>query len=139
MGYYSDVSLGIGLPNRDALTAFLAAVRLGGEISPETIDEYTIVELTDGKIILHSTHDGVKWYEAYDDVLQHHALLGIAQEHKYATAFIRIGENYDDVEVQVDDGDDVLDMWKFFHVNRTITSPPIGESVEEYMNKPKEV
>jgi len=139
MGYRSDVALGIGLPNRDALTAFLAAVRLGGEISPETIDEYTIVELTDGKIILHSTHMDVKWYEAFDDVSQHHALLGIAEEHKYATAFIRIGENYDDVEVQVDDGDDVLNMWDFFDVNRTITRPSIGEPVKEYMNKPKEV
>jgi len=138
MGYRSDVSLGIGLPNKDALTAFLTAVRLGGEVSPEIIDEYTIVELTDGKIILHSTHIDVKWYEAFDDVSQHHALLEIAEEHKYATAFIRIGENYDDVEVQVDDGDYVLNMWDFFDVNRTITSPKEGVSVSDYMNPTKE-
>ena len=135
MGYRSDVAVGVGLPSREAATAFLTTVRLSNTISPEDLQEYRITVVSDEMVVLHAYFEGVKWYDSYDSVKCHHALLGRAADDGYGTAFIRIGEEYNDVTVDLD-GD--FDMWGFFGVHREVVSPRDGTPISEFINTNKE-
>ena len=69
--------------------------------------------------------EGVKWYETYKDVQWHEQLLD--KVHRYDTGnyrFVRIGEEYEDVEVK-DHSPTVFEMWEHVDVHRSIYfSPP---------------
>jgi len=140
MGYYSDVAVGVGLPSREAATAFLTTVRLSNTISPEDLQEYRITVVSDEMVVLHAYFEGVKWYDSYDSVKGHHALLGLAADQGYGTAFIRIGEEYNDVTIEIDGGstDYNFDMWGFFTVNREVVAPRDGTTISEFINANKE-
>jgi len=139
MGYYSDVAVGVGLPSREAATAFLTTARLSNTISPEDLQEYRITVASDTMVVLHAYFEGVKWYDDYPDVKCHHELLGMAGEQGYGTAFIRIGEEYNDIAVEIDGGTDhEFDMWDFFGVHREVVSPRDGTPISELLNKNKE-
>ena len=140
MGYYSEVAVGVGLPSREAATAFLTTVRLSNTISPEDLQEYRITVVSSEMVVLHAYFEGVKWYDSYDSVKCHHALLGRAADDGYGTAFIRIGEEYNDVTIEIDGGstDHYFDMWGFFGVNREVVSPRDGTTIREFINANEE-
>ncbi len=140
MGYYSDVAVGVGLPSREAATAFLTTVRLSNTISLEDLQHYRITVASDEMVVLHAYFERVKWYDSYPDVKCHHELLGLAGEQGYGTAFIRIGEEYNDIAVEIDSGstDYNFDMWDFFGVNREVVSPRDGTPISEFINTNKE-
>ena len=140
MGYYSDVAVGVGLPSREAATAFLTAAKLSNAIPPEDLQEYRITVVSDEMVVLHAYFDGVKWYDSHDSVKGHHALLGLAADQGYGTAFIRIGEEYNDVTIEIDSGGIgyYFDMWGFFNVNREVVSPRGGTTIREFINANEE-
>jgi hypothetical protein len=76
------------------------------------------------KAFYYSARD-VKWYENYPDVACHEALLSLAKEWDEDTdnhsciafLFVRIGENYDDLETRANDASDP----DWLQVNRSIS------------------
>ena len=132
MGYRSDVALGVGFKNREALVAFLSAVRLGDKMPAEHLACYKVTEVSPDMILLHATFMDVKWYDSYSDVQCHNGLLVEAAAHGAATAFVRVGEELDDNEVNIDNDDD-LDMWSFFHISRRLVTPDEGIDISDYM------
>ena len=99
MGYRSDVAVGIQFPTRDDMVGFFAMLRLHrNKCVADALGEFCEVVSDDHHVVMFTT-DGVKWYESYPDVEAMHFVIDQAKEREFATVFMRIGENYDDAEV----------------------------------------
>lgn len=130
MGYRSDVSIAIYAPEAE-MTAFIAAQKLkhAGWLKDEhsikpfrrsyydaetnQVQERTWEPLW---MYLAADFESVKWYTEFEDVAYWHACLDDATELGLNTEFVRIGEEYDDVEV--DFNGDAVEY--FLGVNRSI-------------------
>lgn len=134
MGYRSDVAIGMAFPSREAVTAFLSYVRLGDKMSPEDLAHYSIHEVNDKMTLLHTRFEWVKWYESYPDVKCHLDMLEMARESGAGTALVRIGENDDDIEQDIDNGNGDYDMWELYGVKRELHAPGAGIPVTDYLN-----
>jgi len=114
MGYRSDVLQAIAFPSKDKLLSFLTECRLDGVIDKEELDHYEVrvfcdmPDLPETKFtyVLHADFRDVKWYESFSDVQQHEAMLELANDRRYPTCFIRIGEETEDIVENVDCGYD---------------------------------
>ena len=82
-------------------------------------------------------HDDIKWYEGYEFVTAAHSFMDEAKalfEANYR--FIRIGENYEDIEVQDEDYDG--DLWDYIDVHRSVDTsfPPLADEVSASSSTP---
>lgn len=116
MGYRSDVGYVIKFPNEDALNAFKVSTLFEDK---ELRDALAECETRNLAITFHA--ESVKWYESYPYVDSHERLLSAACEEPFnaGVRFIRVGEEYDDVEVR-DMGDDRLDAYAYITVHRSL-------------------
>lgn len=114
MGYYSDVCMAIRAP-KEWLIAEVATLRLtGDEMRQQALDELTLIEDDKDFAILY-LHDNCKWYARYPDVAAIEAIwnhfvealeLGESPDgagledprRNIDMAFVRIGEDYNDIE-----------------------------------------
>ena len=138
MGYRSDVALGMSFKNREALVAFLSAVRLGEKLLPEELANFTVTDAGEAGVLLHASFVNVKWYESYEDVKRHTNLLGMACESGAGTAFVRVGEDYNDITVEIDTAEVDLDLYDYFGVSRQVSYPDTGIDISDYINTNKE-
>jgi hypothetical protein len=97
MGYRSDVALGIVFADAAKLKDFALKVMA---FQPQEVRgalvQYSASEDSDEFIF--AFLEQWKWYDSYPDVQAHVALQDFAREHGAATAYIRVGEDDDDVE-----------------------------------------
>jgi hypothetical protein len=121
MGYRSDVAVGIGFTSREALVAFLATYRLASDPSTmdQLLEDFRITELGN-RLVLHCNYNDIKWYDSYEDVKRVHRLLSEANEAGASTAFIRIGEEDNDIETEFNENDEQTQLWEFFGVKREL-------------------
>lgn len=134
MGYRSDVAIGMSFKNREALVAFLTYVRLGDKMPPAELEHYSVTDVGEHGVLLHARFQDVKWYESYPDVACHHALLGMARDSGSGTAFVCIGEEYNDITYDIDTADLDLDLYDFFGVVREINCPIGGAQIKDFLN-----
>ena len=134
MGYRSDVAVGMSFKNREALVAFLSYVRLNDKMPSEELAQYTVTDAGELGVLLHTYFVGVKWYESYSDVKCHTNMLGMARESGAGTAFVCIGEEYNDITYEIDTADVDLDLYDFFGVSRQVNCPDAGTSISDYLN-----
>lgn len=97
MGYRSDVTSGIFANTDEALTGLVTAARLEG-LPKDTIEEFERVRFADHVYALIYTANDVKWYDSYTEVREHHEFLDFAESKGFATAFVRIGEDDNDIQ-----------------------------------------
>ena len=132
MGYRSDVALGVAFPSVEALIAFVTKVKLSGNMLPSEWGWYRVTKTDGGDgALLHATFHDVKWYENYPDVQCHLALIGQAEDDGLDRAFVRIGEDYADVEVSIYEENSHADLYSFFGVHRGLIAPEGGEPLVE--------
>lgn len=134
MGYCSGVAIGMSFKDKGSLAAFLSYVRLGDKMSPEDLAQYTVTDAGELGVLLHAYFDNVKWYESYPDVRCHTNLMGMARESGAGTAFVSIGEDYNDITVKIDTAEVDLDLYDFFGVSRQLNSPGTGASIKDFLN-----
>ena len=116
MGYRSEVAYAISFPDAETKQAFVAAVKLGG-------DQHQIEALQElserGESAFTAQFCDVKWYEGYEDVQAHHQLMDMVVEgFNGSYYFARIGEEYDDIEIQ-SGGDDP--PYEYVEVHRSLS------------------
>jgi hypothetical protein len=146
MGYRSDVAYGVRVDevnlgenateeeknlSADGIFLLMLTEMQQDEVAGKCFDStYEITEhLTIDKLnrTIAFYEDGVKWYESYADVKAHERLYEIAEEYaeQYGSetmnnpvscAFIRIGEETDDVEERGGG----YDPWNIMYVSRSI-------------------
>lgn len=138
MGYRSDVAIGMAFPDREALVAFLTAVRLDNTIPAEELARYEVTDAGEVGVLLHAYFLGVKWYDSYRDVQCHTNMLCTAAESGAGTAFVRIGEEDDDVEVEIDAAEVAFDLYNYFGVSRQLHCPRSGTAIADFINTTKE-
>ena len=116
MGYRSEVAFAIQFPTPEQRNAFTAAIKLGTDpIELGCLAEYTNYD--------EQTYTGlftdVKWYPDYADVKAHHTLMERAvEDHGASYRFVRVGEEYNDVEEQYG-GDDI--PWDVVCLHRSVS------------------
>lgn len=133
MGYRSDVAIGMSFKNREALVAFLSYVRLGDKMPSEELAHYKVTEAGEAGVLLHAYFLDVKWYDHYPDVKCHHDLLGMAAESGAGTAFVRIGDEHNDITYDIDMAEVDLDLYDFFGVSRQVNYPDNGTAIADYI------
>ena len=138
MGYRSDVAIGMSFKDKGSLAAFLSYVRLGGKMPTEELAHYTVTDAGELGVLLHAYFYSVKWYESYPDVKCHTNLMSMARDSGAGTAFVSIGEEPNDITVEIDTAEVDLDLYDFFGVSRQINSPDTGTPISEFINTNKE-
>jgi hypothetical protein len=109
MGYRSDVKIVVIASSKEAMDDLLAVYAMLPKVQKAGgFDElgWERYELGEGRVLTYEADD-VKWYELYDDV---DAIMGLCDlvdtfnqersEDVYAARFVRIGEQYNDIEVE---------------------------------------
>lgn len=126
MGYRSDVAVGIQFPTRDDLIGFCTFMRMNSNKHVmELLEEFSEVIGRDDDHVIMYTVDSVKWYDSYPEVQAMEFVLKMAQERDYATVFMRVGENYDDIEVEWHEPDAGKHscLYDLFDISRNILFP----------------
>lgn len=146
MGYRSDVAYAIqfGIPRwvrnngeveidedkpKNLFYTFLSEAKSKPETA-KCFDERENLDIDENKFRILFKAEGVKWYESYEDVVCHEALLELAQEYidqvngdgsdnspYLSWNFVRIGEEMDDSEERVG-GNGLTD--EYFWITRAI-------------------
>lgn len=143
MGYYSDVVMAVAVKRAAQADELMAVYALDPIVQKhDLMKDWERTVDNDGAVILYCKHITVKWYEGYEDVGGWMRLLSLAEEFSkergldvsntdpnevgpmwpYATCFIRIGENLDDVEDRRAGDDPVLEdlLYDIFSVRREL-------------------
>lgn len=73
--------------------------------------------------------DHVKWYDDYKDVLAWHRFMELSENHDLNYEFIRIGEDYDDI--QKEEGGDAVDglLYTSVSIERDFPQPTKEETL----------
>jgi len=127
MGYRSDVKIVVLTSSKEAMDDLLAVYAMLPEVQKEGGFEelgWERYELGEGRVLTYEADD-VKWYDSYehtqavmrllDDV---HTFNQERSEDVYAARFVRIGEEYDDIEVHNYGDDYEYDMHEILPVHR---------------------
>lgn len=109
MGYRSDVKIVVIASSKEAMDDLLAVYAMLPEVQKAGGFEelgWERYELGEGRVLTYEADD-VKWYDSYDDVTVIMRLLEDVSifnqersEDVYAARFVRVGEEYNDIEVE---------------------------------------
>lgn len=118
MGYCSDVAYVIKFDAIEKRDNFVTLMKMKNEPAiTEALEETKYDYKTDPIITFEAQNQ--KWYESYPDVQAHHQLMdGAANLFDGEYRFVRVGENYDDVEIQ--EQQEVHDLWYYVDPVRSI-------------------
>ena len=115
MGYRSDVAYTIRFVddhdtnNEQSFYTFLAEAKSNAATAPCFGDDHWAdVEIDEERLRINFAADDVKWYPSYPSVACHEALIDLADEwandesnnSEIAYRFVRIGEEYEDIEIR---------------------------------------
>jgi hypothetical protein len=142
MGYRSDVAVGIVFADEAKLKDFaLKVVAFQPDNVRKALKEYCVPIESEGRLIS-GYFESTKWYDSYEEVQGHIRLQELAREHGAGTAFLRLGEEDDDNEINfmepdewlTDDNEGLEDMMQVLYDNfqfeRKIDCPQGGKAVE---------
>ena len=118
MGYRSDVAYCLSFEDESKRDAFHELVRLRKDEMSKQLEQYCAID--DAMPWITCQIKDVKWYDSFEDVQAHEAMLRLCVECGGAYKFVRIGENYDDVEEREESDTDVEIPWDAFYVERSI-------------------
>jgi len=130
MGYRSDVGIALGFKTKGDCDKFIMAYKLA---EPKFWREVIVGSWDRVDVhVLVGRYEAVKWHRGFEDVDAVHEMLEWAVENCHAAyRFARIGEDYDDVEVEEDwdDEGNSLMLEDYVDLQRavnTATGTPIG-------------
>lgn len=128
MGYRSDVIIMAVVGNKEHADEVMAVYRMHKGVGGYNIeDEWRRVEIDSGPVVMIWEAKNVKFYEGYpvvDAVLHMRELLRDFEENRddfsYAWAQARIGEDYDDLVYDLEDGGTDLSLPDIIYENLMI-------------------
>ena len=129
MGYRSHVAYVIRFDNTDQRDEFVQLVKHRNDDMSEAIND---CETRYEEPIITFEADDVKWYESFDDVRAHHAILDWAVE-LYKEAGYRIVQVGEDGAEDINEGgDDAADLYDYIYTSHSvITEFPLLKSTTE--------
>jgi len=140
MGYRSDVAVAIMFNTKEDLLIFRTKHKILGGTGEQEITNLNVIEYQN-KVVAFAYYEDVKWYDSFQDVQAVTKMLEDAQEAKFSTMFIRIGEETADVEhnpqIYFDEqGEVAWDLHDLFSINRSINLPDeAGVEIDKYLSK----
>jgi hypothetical protein len=129
MGYRSHVAYVIRFGNTDQRDTFVELVKHRNDTMSQAIND---CETRYTHPIITFEADDVKWYESFDDVRAHHAILDWAVE-LYKEAGYRIVQVGEDGAEDINEGgDDAADLYDYIYTSHSvITEFPLLKSTTE--------
>ncbi len=141
MGYRSNVAYRITGPT-DSVMREVALFLLKGDIPwvKEALEECTINKHEDGAILGFEGYG--KWYKGYEDVDAHEAIWDrfySLESDGFSGAFIRIGEDDDDVETRYfgDDPYDLITLSRSYETVPLDTKADLRSTLESQSDQPQ--
>lgn len=119
MGYRSDVAYVIRFGTTDQRDTFVELVKHRNEKNWAQAIEECEARYAE-PIITFETSD-VKWYESYEDVQAHHAILDWAAE-LYKEAGYRIVQVGEDGAEQINEGGNSDDLWDYIYTSHSVNT-----------------
>ena len=118
MGYHSDVRMVIRGPVQKILDGFAHLRLTGDDVMCSALDEWEVKAVAHSSAVAILGRGGVdwKWYESYPDVVAHNTIFHYFQDVAESIdsdvigAFVRIGENDDDIETAYFGGEFPADL-----------------------------
>lgn len=133
MGYRSDVVMAIHFPDREQMVGFFSFMRMNSNPAvAEVLDEMHTV----GDDVACLICQGVKWYDGYPFVNATHFILDQARERDFANCFMRVGEEINDTEYEMNDDSGVL--YELFDVRRELVFPAVNSPLMQSLTKTEE-
>lgn len=128
MGYRSEVVIMAVVGNKEHADEVMAVYRMHKDVGEYNIeDRWRRVELDSGPVAMIWEAENVKFYEGYPDVqaaTHMRELLRDFEDNRddfsYAWALARIGEDYDDLVYDLEDGGTDLNLPDIIYENLTI-------------------
>lgn len=114
MGYYSDVRIKTTKKGFEALKIEIEKYNKENNIKYSALDTLSADKIDTYEDIVTITWYGTKWYGEYDDVKAITKALSKIEEQGFSWAFARIGENYDDIEIEDHIQED--DLWENLYI-----------------------
>jgi hypothetical protein len=101
MGYYSSVKYVVEFPNVEHMKGFVAVNRLRNEHMIQAFDELQMVPHV---YQIRADFPDTRWYDSDPEIQAHNEILRLAEEAGYTVAFVKSGEEAEDVEIIRYDG-----------------------------------
>ena len=118
MGYRSDVAYVIRFDNAEQRDTFVELVKHRNDNLSTAITE---CETNYEQPIITFDQSDVKWYESFDDVRAHHAMLDWAVE-LYKGAGYRIVQVGEDGAEEINEGGESDDLWDYIYTSHSINT-----------------
>ena len=123
MGYRSDVGYAIEFPSRKEALEFIALVKASpfnefAGWNMKATDEAKLYRNGDDFVLVFAFYD-LKWYDGHAGPLQMEKILEMAEAREYPTRYVRVGEDYEDVE-EVDTGE-FSSLFEVLSIQRRVT------------------
>lgn len=107
MGYYSDVVIGYAFPDEKTAREVIAVYSMSPQVQETEVRQVWRLSNADDCALLFCKFDGVKWYDSYSDVQAINHMQDVVANFNreregftYAYRFVRIGEDFDDIEIE---------------------------------------
>lgn len=107
MGYYSDVAIGYAFPDEKTAREVIAVYSMSPQVQKAEVRQVWRLSNVDDCVLLFCMFNGVKWYSDYSDVQAINHMQDVVanfngerEDFAYAYRFVRIGEDFDDVEIE---------------------------------------
>jgi len=129
MGYRSQVAYVIRFDNTDQRDTFVELVKHRNDTLSQAIND---CETRYEKPIITFEAEDVKWYESFDDVRAHHAMLDWAVELYKGSGYriVQVGE--DGAEDINEGGDDCAELYDYIYTSHSVnTEFPLLKSTTE--------
>lgn len=111
MGYRSDVRIVTSKEGFEKLSEFVKNYLIEKNVD---VKDYNLLEeleiKVEGKEQIYFGWNWIKWYDGYENVDAIMDGLEQLEENKFSYKYMRLGENYDDIEEQDYDGDKDKDI-----------------------------
>ena len=118
MGYRSDVAYCMAFADEAKRDAFHELVRLRKDVMSKELEQFCAID--EAMPWITASIKDVKWYDSFEDVRAHEDMLELCVECGGSYKFVRIGEEYDDLDEREGGDGDVDVPWDAFYVERTI-------------------
>lgn len=113
MGYRSEVAVAIKIADYEKF--------IKGNSDFKDLISIADISTNDKIVIIY--WDWVKWYSEYEDIQKFESALDCIADNEHPYAFVRLGEDYDDIEHRVFEGAEEEYLDEYIYPTRYIDRP----------------
>ena len=120
MGYRSEVGVAVKTPDYEKF--------MKGNSDIKDLLSYADIRSNGSVVIIY--WDWIKWYPEYDDISKFESVLNCIDDNGHPYTFVRIGEDYDDIDFHTHGGDNDEYLDEYIYPTRYIERPTDWDKID---------